>query len=190
MVAVPRAVVAVDLSAVRGGRVSSWAAFREDRKVNNGSALSVFVCFSHRLSHWARCEVCHPSGRALLGPFERLIRLMAVAVSGCMIAPECRIGPGLRIPHAQGIVIAVQGHIGRDVGIMHQVTLGQRDADDNDDGLPLFVGDGALVGAGAKVLGPVSIGARAKIGANAVVLQDVPAGATAVGIPARIVPHR
>ncbi|MGH8919877.1 MAG: serine O-acetyltransferase, partial [Actinomycetes bacterium] len=92
------------------------------------------------------------------------------------------IGPGLVVSHAHGTILTA-ARIGSDCWIHHQVTFGW----DYDTGIPT-VGDRVFVGAGAKVFGAVHIGDDARIGANAVVMSDVPAGATAVGVPARIIP--
>lgn len=96
----------------------------------------------------------------------------------------CPLPATLYLPHPYGIVIHHHVSLGEAVTIQHQVTLGQ--GDPRDPGVPT-VGDGAYIGAGAKVLGGVVVGPRAIIGANAVVTRDVPAGATVVGIN-RIVP--
>jgi serine O-acetyltransferase len=88
----------------------------------------------------------------------------------------------LLIPHPNGIVIHPEARIGVNCLIFQQVTIGA----DGRQGEP-EIGGHVDIGAGARILGPVRIGSHAKIGANAVVIADVPAGATAVGIPARIV---
>ena len=93
-----------------------------------------------------------------------------------------QIGGGLRINHPNGIVIHPDSYIGPNCIIFQQVTIGEGPTP----GLPT-IGADVLIGAGAKVLGGVTIGDHARVGANAVVLTDVPAGATAVGIPARII---
>lgn len=93
------------------------------------------------------------------------------------------IGGGLLLPHPQGIVIHPSVRIGVNCLLFHQTTLG---VSGGKSGLPILGGH-VDVGAGAKILGPVTIGDHARIGANAVVLCDVPAGATAVGVPARII---
>ncbi|MBK4218111.1 serine acetyltransferase [Paracoccus caeni] len=100
------------------------------------------------------------------------------------ISRDAKIDPGTRMPHPSGIVIHAGVVVEPGCLIMQQVTLGQL----ANGGVPYLERD-VYIGAGAKVLGPVRIGAGARIGANAVVLEDVPAGATAVGIPARIVGH-
>ncbi len=104
-------------------------------------------------------------------------------VTGAEIALATQIGGGLLIPHPNGIVIHPNVIIGPNCLIFQQVTLGA--------GGPLpgcpTLGGHVDVGAGARILGGVMIGDHAKIGANAVVLENVPSGATAVGVPARIV---
>lgn len=91
------------------------------------------------------------------------------------------IGGGLYIPHPVGTVVMAQC-IGRNVTLVSNVTIGMR----GNAGFPI-IGDNVYIGAGARILGGVTIGSGASIGANAVVLTDVPAGATAVGVPARII---
>lgn len=106
-------------------------------------------------------------------------------LSASDINRDAQIDPGTRMPHPTGVVIHAGVVVEPGCLIMQQVTLGQLARG----GVP-YVERDAYLGAGAKVLGPVRIGAGARVGANAVVLQDVPAGATAVGIPARIVHPR
>ncbi len=86
------------------------------------------------------------------------------------------------LPHPNGVVIHPAAVVGANCLIFQQVTIGQGSRP----GLPI-IGGHVDIGAGAKILGGISIGNHAKIGANAVVLQDVPEGATAVGIPAQII---
>jgi serine O-acetyltransferase len=124
------------------------------------------------------------------GPFAWIIRRVAVlrhrfwsAVAGCDIPINVSVGGGLLLPHPNGIVIHPGSRIGPNCLLFQQVTIGDAD------GVPT-IGGHVDIGAGARVLGPVVIGDHARIGANAVVLSDVPAGATAVGIPARILKHR
>jgi serine O-acetyltransferase len=102
-------------------------------------------------------------------------------VTGADIPITCRIAGGLLIPHPNGIVIHPDAEIGPNCLIFQQVTIGSAH-----DGVPR-IGGHVDIGAGAKVIGSITIGEHARVGANAVVLNDVPAGATAVGIPARVV---
>jgi serine O-acetyltransferase len=106
------------------------------------------------------------------------------AVAGADIPINTEIGGGLALPHPNGIVIHVNSKIGPNCLIFQQVTLGG-----NEQGAPTLIGH-VDVGAGAKILGKITIGAHAKIGANSVVLIDVPEGATAVGIPAKLLPKK
>lgn len=106
------------------------------------------------------------------------------AVAGTDIPLECRIAGGLLLPHPNGVVIHPDAVVGANCLLFQQVTLGSGGPIP---GVPTLEGH-VDVGAGAKILGGVRIGAHATVGANAVVLCDVPAGATAVGIPARILP--
>ncbi|MFD6140842.1 serine O-acetyltransferase [Promicromonospora sp. NPDC060271] len=109
------------------------------------------------------------------------------AITGADIAWSARIGPGLVLWHPTGVVIGPRVVVGRDARVQQGITLGAARSRTGQDGDPVL-GDGVYVGAGARVLGPVRVGDRARIGANAVVLTDVPADASAVGVPARIIP--
>ncbi len=104
-------------------------------------------------------------------------------VTGIEIHPGARIGRRLFIDHGMGVVIGETAEVGDDVLIYHGVTLGGLS------GTPgkrhPTVEDGVAIGAGAQVLGPITVGAGARVGANAVVTRDVPANCTVVGIPAR-----
>lgn len=110
-------------------------------------------------------------------------RIWGVA-TGADIPLNSRIAGGLLLPHPNGIVVHPESEIGPNCLLFQQVTLGTVQGSD---AVPRLGGN-VVVGAGAKLLGGIVIGDHALIGANAVVLRDVPPGATAVGIPARIVP--
>ncbi len=122
----------------------------------------------------------HLAGRD--GP-ARVVAAFNRVLTGVEIGVGAEIGAGLVIRHGNGIVIDPQARVGIGCVLYQQVTLGVRGP--GSPGVPVL-GDGVVVFAGAKVLGPIAIGDGAKIGANAVVLDDVPAGAVAVGVPARI----
>ncbi|MFI8481657.1 serine O-acetyltransferase [Pseudomonas sp. NPDC078700] len=106
-------------------------------------------------------------------------------MTGIEIHPGAKIGRRFFIDHGMGIVIGETAEIGNDVTLYQGVTLGGTTW--NKGKRHPTLEDGVVVGAGAKVLGPFTVGAGAKIGSNAVVTKEVPAGATAVGIPGRII---
>jgi serine O-acetyltransferase len=107
------------------------------------------------------------------------------AITGADIKIKTRIAGGLSLPHPVGVVIHNEAVIGPNCLIQSGVVIGVNDRG----GVPTLGGH-VDVGSGAKLLGGITIGSHAKIGANAVVLRDVPAGATAVGVPARIITER
>lgn len=115
---------------------------------------------------------------------RRLLWYATTIWTSCHIAPSARFGGGLYMPHPTGIVVGDGVIVGSDATIYQQVTLGRHHPDIA--GAPRL-GDHCRLGAGAKILGPISLGDHVTIGANAVVLADIPSGNTAVGIPARIV---
>ena len=114
----------------------------------------------------------------------RLISQTARLLTGIEIHPGARIGPGLFIDHGMGTVIGETAVVGSNVLLFHGVTLGS--VDGRTGRRHPEIGDEVIVGAGAKILGAVTVGKGARIGAQSVVLMDVPALATAVGVPARI----
>lgn len=117
---------------------------------------------------------------------SRVISQIVRGFTGIEIHPGAKIGKGLFIDHGMGIVIGETAEVGDNVTIYHGVTLGGTGKDVGK--RHPTVGDNVIVGAGAKVLGPIKIGSNSKIGANAVVLKEVPEGKTVVGIPGRVVP--
>ena len=131
----------------------------------------------------------HQQHAGKTAPWRVVLRRVAVVrhrfwsiVTGADIPLGTRIGGGLLIPHPNGIVVHSDATLGFNCLLFQQVTLGG-----GDHGAPV-IGGRVDVGAGAKILGAVTIGDHALIGANAVVIDDVPAGCTAVGIPARTLP--
>ena len=115
----------------------------------------------------------------------RLVSNFGRWLTGIEIHPGAKVGRRFFIDHGMGIVIGETAEIGDDVTIYQGVTLGGTSW--NKGKRHPTLEDGVVVGAGAKLLGPITMHAGAKIGSNAVVVRDVPAGATAVGIPARII---
>jgi len=147
------------------------------------SRLEVALCYPgfhalvcHRLAHWLWRR------RWLLA--GRFVSFVARAWTGIEIHPGARIGRGVFIDHGMGVVIGETAVIGTDCTLYQGVTLGGTSWIKGKRHPTL--GDNVVIGAGAKILGPVTIGDGARVGSNAVVVKDVPAGATAIGIPARI----
>jgi serine O-acetyltransferase len=129
-------------------------------------------------------RVTHRLWRWRLKWLARFMAHWARWLSGIEIHPGAVIGRRLFIDHGMGVVIGETAVVGDDVTLYHGVTLGGTSWEKGRRHPTL--GDRVVVGAGAKILGPISIGADARIGSNAVVTQDIPPGATAVGVPARI----
>ena len=117
--------------------------------------------------------------------FGRFISHCARFLTGIEIHPGATIGRRFSIDHGMGVVIGETAVIGDDVTLYHGVTLGGTSW--NKGKRHPTLADGVVVGAGAQILGPITIGEGAKVGSNAVVVKDVPEGATAVGNPARII---
>lgn len=115
----------------------------------------------------------------------RVISQLGRFLTGIEIHPGAQIGKGLFIDHGMGVVIGETSEIGDNVTIYHGVTLGGTGKDKGK--RHPTIGDDVVIGAGAKVLGPIIIGKNSKIGANSVVLKDVPEESTAVGSPAKII---
>ena len=118
----------------------------------------------------------------------RLISQLSRFFTGIEIHPGATIGKGLFIDHGMGVVIGETAEVGDDVTLYHGVTLGGTGKDKGKRHPTL--GNNVIVGAGAKILGPILIGNNAKVGANAVVVKNVPEGATAIGIPAKNIVRR
>ncbi|HLI10620.1 MAG TPA: serine O-acetyltransferase [Alphaproteobacteria bacterium] len=138
----------------------------------------------HRMAHaaWKR-------GWRLCG---RLLSNVGRLLTGIEIHPGAEIGKRLFIDHGLGVVIGETAKIGDDVTIYHDVTLGGV-SPSVDSAAQVGVkrhptiGDGAILGSGAQILGAITVGEGARVGANAVVTKDVPAGVTVVGNPSRII---
>ena len=135
--------------------------------------------WSYRISHW-----CWEHHLFWLG---RVVSHLGRALTGIELHPGARIGPGFFVDHGMGVVIGETAEIGQNVTLYHGVSLGgpswkkgKRHPTIEED---------VVIGAGAKVLGPITIGARTRIGANAVVVRDVPPDSVVVGIPGRVT-HR
>lgn len=132
---------------------------------------------SHRKAHWFYEHNCSYIARAISQRSRRK--------TGIEIHPGAQIGKRLVIDHGMGIVIGETAEIGDDCLIYHGVTLGGTGKDVGK--RHPTIGNNVLVGAGAKVLGPIKVGDNSRIAANSVVLKEIPENSTAVGIPAKVV---
>ena len=132
---------------------------------------------AYRLAHFLWDE-----GRKDLAYF---IQMRCSEVYGIDIHPGARIGKGIMIDHAHSIVIGETAVVGDNVSMLHSVTLGGTGKEDED--RHPKIGDGVLIGAGAKVLGNIRVGCCSRIAAGSVVLEEVPENVTVAGVPARIV---
>jgi serine O-acetyltransferase len=148
------------------------------------SSLEVLLCYPgihavlmHRAAHWLwRSGMTTPA---------RFVSQVSRFVTGIEIHPGARIGDRVFIDHGMGVVIGETAEVGDDCTIYQGVTLGGTSLNGGKRH-PTLESD-VVVGAGAQVLGPFTVGAGARIGSNSVVVKTVPAGATAIGIPARII---
>jgi serine O-acetyltransferase len=156
-----------------------------DRDPAARTTWEVLTCYPglHALV-WHRVVV-HPAWRANFRWLARWLAHWSRFLTGIEIHPGATIGRRVFIDHGMGVVIGETAEIGDDTTLYHGVTLGGTSW--NKGKRHPTLGRGVVVGAGAKILGPIHIGDGAKVGSNAVVVRDVPSGATAVGIPARIV---
>lgn len=132
---------------------------------------------AYRLGHWL-----WEQGKKDLSYF---IQMRTSEVFGIDIHPAAKIGKGIMIDHAHSIVIGETAIVGDNVSMLHSVTLGGTGKED-DDRHPK-IGDGVLIGAGAKVLGNIHVGNCSRIAAGSVVLTDIPPMKTVAGVPAKIV---
>jgi serine O-acetyltransferase len=149
--------------------------------------LEVLLCYSgvhaiwgHRVNHWL---------------WEHRLRLLARWLAqinrfftGIEIHPGAKIGAGVFIDHGMGVVIGETAEIGKNVTLYHGVTLG---------GVSIKKGkrhptleEGVVVGAGAQILGAITLGECSRVGANAVVVENVPRDSVVVGVPGKVVEHK
>lgn len=137
----------------------------------------VHAVWAYRLNHWLwlhRCKLVARWGSSL-----------ARLLTGVEIHPAATLGSGIFIDHATGVVIGETAQVGDDVTIYQGVTLGGTNLDQGK--RHPTIGNRVTIGAGAKILGPITVGDDSRIGANAVVVGSVPANAVVVGIPGRII---
>ena len=153
---------------------SAWCYGNTSRRTLLKTLLTdgTFAMLCYRCMWW-----CH---RHHLAPLTMLFNKINAVFGQCIIGRGADFGPGFVLIHSQGVVINGSVRGGAHVYLEHQVTIGA------EKGVSPVIGNRVFVGAGAKIVGPVTIGDGARVGANAVVVKDVPAGATVGGVPARI----
>lgn len=155
-----------------------------DRDPAARGTLEILLCYpglhavwGHRVSHW----LWRRGARIL----ARWVSQLARGWTGIEIHPAATLGPGFFVDHGMGVVIGETAEVGADVTLYHGVTLGGTSL--NKGKRHPTLGNNVVVGAGAKILGPIHVGDHSRIGANAVVVKDVPPNSVVVGIPGRIV---
>ena len=141
---------------------------------------SVHALISHRIAHFFY--------RHKMFFIARLISQINRFITGIEIHPGAKIGSAILIDHGMGVVIGETAVIGNRVTIYHGTTLGGTGKETGK--RHPTVGNDVIIGAGAKVLGPITIGDNSKIGANSVVLKNVPENSTVVGIPGKIINNK
>lgn len=169
--------------ALRTLRQDVQAVRDRDPAANRGS-LEVILCYpgvhavwGHRVSRWLWDRNFH-----LLA---RVSSTLTRWITGADIHPAATLGPGLFIDHAHGVVIGQTAEVGRDVTLYHGVTLGGTSLERGK--RHPTVGDRVTIGAGAKILGAITIGDGSRIGANAVVVKPVPPNSVVVGVPGQVI---
>ncbi len=156
-------------------------AWRADWRANRKNGRSRLIVTLFRLAQAVNTR--RPELRPLAFPVLAVYKLVVQWLLTVDLPVRTRVGGGLTLDHAYGIVVHPDAVIGRNCVLIQGVTIGYRSG-------PISaptLGDGVTLGANACALGPIHIGDGARIGAGAVVLGDVPAGATAVGVPARVI---
>jgi serine O-acetyltransferase len=154
---------------------------RDPAARNTWEVVTCYPGFHAMLFH----RLAHGLWHARVRWIARLVSHLSRWLTGIEIHPGATIGRRFFIDHGMGVVIGETAEIGDDCTLYHGVTLGGTSW--NKGKRHPTLGNGVVVGAGAKILGPIVIGAGARIGSNAVVVKEVPAGATAIGIPARVI---
>jgi serine O-acetyltransferase len=151
-------------------------------RVSAGTVIKALLTDGTPAMVWYR--LMQSARRWRLVPLEMLFNRINTCFCNCIIGRGAEFGPGFVLVHGTGVVINGGVRGGANVKLEHQVTIGAERRQSP------VLGDDVFMGAGAKVIGSVTVGTGAKIGANAVVVHDVPAYATVVGIPARVVRQR
>ena len=173
---------AVDTDLSQSARADLMAVFERDPACHRFLQPILFfkgfqAVQAYRVGHWL-----WKAGRIDLAYF---VQMRVSEVFGVDMHPAAVVGKGIMIDHAHSIVIGETAVVGDNVSMLHSVTLGGTGKEDGD--RHPKIGDGVMIGAGAKVLGNISVGYCSRIAAGSVVLTDVPHNTTVAGVPARVV---
>lgn len=158
-----------------------------ERDPASRNPLEIILCYAgfhalifHRIAHWLWNHEMFLIGRVL----SHVSRFL----TGIEIHPGAKIGNGFFIDHGMGVVIGETAEVGDNCMIYHGVTLGGFSM--KKEKRHPTIGNNVIIGAGAKVLGPIKVGDNSKIGSGSVVLGDVPRNSTVIGVPGRIIYRR
>jgi serine O-acetyltransferase len=146
--------------------------------------LEIVLCYPGLWAVWGH-RVAHVLWRWRLKLLARLLSQVMRSITGIEIHPGATIGPGLFIDHGMGVVVGETAELGSDVTLYQGVTLGGTSLEKGKRHPTL--GDRVVVGAGAKILGAITIGEGSRVGANAVVVKPVPEDVVVVGVPGEVV---
>ncbi|CAM2064429.1 Serine acetyltransferase [Sulfidibacter corallicola] len=163
-----------------------WRTWREDYHLHGARLRNTawWAIAIYRFGAWT-LERRFPPWRWFVGKIYGLLFFSIGIVNGIEIDRRAKIGEGLHLIHAGNIKIHPAAEIGERCGMMHDVTLGMSPGRE---GAPC-IGNDVFIGAGAKILGPVTVGDGAMIAANSLVVTNIPPDVTAIGVPARPMPH-
>lgn len=162
----------------------NWILENDPAARNGFEVILLYPCIHALIMH----RIAHGLYKINLKFLARVLSQISRFFTGIEIHPGAQIGKGFFIDHAMGVVIGETAIIGNDVIMYHGVTLGGTGKETGK--RHPTIGNNVIIGAGAKVLGNITISDGVKIGANSVVLKDVPPYCTAVGVPAKIVKVR
>lgn len=170
---------------------SLWQLIKEDFSMplkNDPALRSRVELFFNYPGVWAivNYRIAHALHVRGFRRFSRIIMGITQMITGVDLHPGATVGRRVFFDHAVGIVVGETAQIGNDVLIYQGVTLGGVSLEKGVKRHPT-IGDGAVIGSGAKILGNICIGKNCRIGSNSVVIKDVPDESTAVGIPARVI---
>lgn len=165
-----------------------FSKIRQDLKANNRNLKGKVITISFRAANFFAQKKNLPT--IIIGlPIRIAHKVIIEWVLGVEIPAKTRIGPGLTIYHGQGLVVNDGSVIGKNVILRHCTTIGNKiDQNGTPSACPI-IGDNVEIGSNVTIIGPIRIGNNARIGAGSVIVKDVPADTTAIGNPARLIPH-